>query len=92
MICSAQAVCAIIVIGITGDSLASLNKVARLANQALQESKQYLEGMGIGASDLMQEAGAVGNMPGKAPMDFLIFVAIVGTYACHAPVLRSCCL
>jgi hypothetical protein len=81
----------IIVIGIAGDSLAALNSVSRLANQALQESKQYFEELGIDTSDIMQQTGAATDMPGKAPLGFLMFVAVVGAFQCVVELLRATC-
>ncbi|WIA32320.1 hypothetical protein OEZ86_003160 [Tetradesmus obliquus] len=74
----AAGVCAIIVIGIAAYSLAEVNKASRQVNQYLQQSMEYLQGLGLDTVDWMQEADVARKGPETLRLGFLMFVAVVG--------------
>lgn len=76
-----QGVCAIIVIGIAAYSLAEVNKASRQVNQYLQQSMEYLQGLGLDTVDWMQEADVARKGPETLRLGFLMFVAVVGGLA-----------
>jgi hypothetical protein len=82
-----QAVCALIVIGITGESLAEISKVARQVDQYAQQYMQYMQGMGISNTEGFA-SGATIKGPETSKLGFLVFVSVVGMFMCrwlHVP-------
>lgn len=83
----AAAVCAIIVIGITGDTLAAINKASRQVEQVLRQQQQLMQQVMqyhqdfTGNTEVMMQpvqAAAMRNGPETSRLGFLMFVALAG--------------